>query len=239
MLKRIPILLITLMFASTPAYAAGTSGSFELGYQATSGNSDTSSANAKLELKYKSDTWQHTLKLGAAGASDHDETTQERYTALGKTEYDFSEHNYVFGAVDYAKDLFGGMRERVSETVGYGRRIINTEQQSLDAEIGIGYRQTQEQKPSLERHDDGILRSVLDYQYNITDTSFFEQTFTVEAGNNNTFLESVTALKLIVIKNLFAQLSYTVDHNTSVASGVKKTDTYTAVTLGYAFGDQS
>lgn len=239
MLKRCAIPLLALGVAAAPVYAAETTGSIQFGYVATSGNSETTSTNAKLELGYKSEKWEDTLKLSGIGATQDDNTTQERYTGLGKAEYNFSEHNYVFGAVDYTKDLFGGVRERISETAGYGRRLVNQPKQSLDVEIGGGFRQTQEQKPSLERHNNGILRSALDYQYDLTDTSSFEQTLTVESGSNNTYLQSVTSLKLTIIENLFAQLSYTVDYNTHVTDDLKKTDTYTAISIGYAFDSKS
>lgn len=230
----IPVFALSL--AAAPLQAAETTGSVELGYLATSGNSETTSGNTQLELGYETGPWNYIFRAGATGASEDGETTQERYTALGKTEYDLTEYDYVFGAVDWTKDLFGGIRERTSVTAGYGRRLIDMPNQSLDVEIGAGYRWIQEQKPSLERKSDPIVRGGLDYLYEFNGTSAFEQLLTVESGADNTSLESVSALKFTLIENLFAKLSYTVVHNTEVPPGLEKTDTYTAISVAYEFG---
>ena len=57
----------------------------------------------------------------------------------------------------------------------------------------------------------------------------------VEAGSDNTYLESVTAVKSTLVGNLALVASYTVKHNTDVPALTEKTDTYTALSLEYAF----
>ncbi len=86
------------------------------------------------------------------------------------------------------------------------------------------------------REDDAIGRAFGKYQWALSETSTFIQTLKVESGAENTFTESVTELKLSVVGNLFAALSYTVKHNSDVPADTKKTDTFSAVNLSYAFG---
>jgi putative salt-induced outer membrane protein len=57
----------------------------------------------------------------------------------------------------------------------------------------------------------------------------------VEAGSENTYFESVTALKARLVGDLALVASYTVKHNTDVPALTEKTDTYTALSLEYAF----
>ncbi|HKK14574.1 MAG TPA: DUF481 domain-containing protein [Gammaproteobacteria bacterium] len=219
------------------AAAAGTlSGNVDLGYTASSGNTKTSNLDAKFGLGYVVGPWTHKLKLGVISASKDNQSTAERYTASGKTEYDFTEHNYVFGQGQYIKDRFAGVRQNLTLTAGYGRRVINSPVQSLDAEIGAGFRRTQEQAPSLRWRSDAIAQLGADYKYKLSDTGRFEQQLSIQSGHVNTFTESVTSLKLAVMGNLSAKLSYTVDHNSTVPAGLSKTDTYTSVALSYQFG---
>lgn len=224
-----------LFFAGAPVHAAKLSGSADLGYTASSGSSSTSSLDTKLALKYKTGLWTNKFRLAALSASKSSQTTAERYAGNAKTEYEFSTHNYAFGQVQYIKDLFAGVRQNISETVGYGRRLLDRSSQALDAEIGVGFNQTQEQKPSLARHHGAIAQLGLHYRYKINKTSRFEQRLTVQSGKFNTFMESVTGLRVAINSNLGVQLSYTVDHNTTVPTGLAKTDTYTSVALAYQF----
>ena len=46
----------------------------------------------------------------------------------------------------------------------------------------------------------------------------------------------MTELKLSVVGNLFASLSYTIKNNSEVPAGTEQTDTFAAVNLSYAFG---
>lgn len=224
-----------LSFGGVPAYAAKLSGSADLGYTASSGSSRTSSLNTKLALKYKTGLWTHKVRLTALSASKSSQTTAGRYAGDAKSKYNFSPHNYAFAQIQYIKDLFAGVRQNASETVGYGRRLLHGNGQALDAEIGAGFSQTQEQKPSLARHHNAIAQLGLHYRYTINKTSRLEQRLTVQSGKFNTFMESVTGLRVAINSHLGVQLSYTVDHNSRVPAGLAKTDTYTSVALAYQF----
>jgi putative salt-induced outer membrane protein len=233
-----PVLGLVIIF-STAAHAGTGSGKIALGYLATSGNSDTTNLNAQIGLQYLTGKWTDTLDLAAIKSAESGESTAERYNADGKVEYDFTEKNYVFDEAQYTKDLFGGIRQRISDTVGYGRRILNSPTQSLDLQVGAGVRHETTQKPELKRTTDPIGTGQLDYHWQITKNSEFSETAKTEGGESNVFMESVTALKLRIYQNFFAQFSYTVDHNTQVPAGLKKTDTYTAISLSYEFGKQN
>ncbi|MBR9814721.1 DUF481 domain-containing protein [bacterium] len=230
---------------ATPAAAADEwKGKVELGALRTSGNSESESLNAGFALNHKRGNWANKLTAAAFSASQEDDDTgeeqqtAERYTASFKSTYDFSEFNYVFGTVTWEKDLFGGVRERTTETVGYGRRLIATDAHKLDAEIGAGARQQQSQKPDLVRENDAIVRGALNYLWNISKTSQFSQTLLAESGDSNTYSESVTALKLSIVGPTFVNISYTIKNNSDVPAGREKTDTFLALNVSYEFGNQ-
>lgn len=208
-------------------------GSAELGYLASSGNSDTTSLNAKLVMEYEVEKWRHGFLAQAIRATNADLLTSERYQASAKSDYKFSEHNYFFGIVNYDRDEFSGFTRRLSEALGYGRRIVETEKHVLDAEIGAGARQTT--LVDGTEQDDTIARMSINYKWAISDTSSFSQTLAVETGDLNTYSESVTAITANLLSQLALKVSYTIKRNSEVPVGVENTDTYTAVSVLYSF----
>ena len=229
--------LCALLLIPCAASAQPWSGDLAAGFLATSGNSETRSLNGKLALVYDRDVWQNSFAASALGSSDNDTTTAERYTVGDKLDYNFSEQDYWFGTVEWEKDLFGGIRERTSETVGYGRNVLTGPVHLLDLEIGAGARQT-EANVTGERESELIGRLAGKYAWTLSETSAFVQTLKVESGDSNTFTESVSELKLAIVGNLHAMLSYTVRNNSDVPAGTDKTDTFTAVNLSYSFGKE-
>lgn len=223
------------------AHAAPWSGEVGLGYLATSGNTDTRSVNGKVAVDYTAERWKNAFLATAIGAADTDATTgderatAERYLVANKTDYNFTERDYAFLSLEWEKDLFGAVRQRTSETVGYGRRVLIGPVHLLDLEIGAGARQNRENVTNI-REEDAIARLAGKYVWNLSETSAFQQTVKIETGDINTFTESVSELKLSIVGNLFATLAYTVRNNSDVPAGTKKTDTLTAVNLSYSFG---
>ena len=231
---RIAVTGILVAALTTPVHAQW-SGEAALGYLATSGNTRTESLNGKAKVDYTTESWKNSFQALGVYSADGGESTAERYGASDKLDRNLSELNYVFAAIDWEKDLFGGIRERVSETVGYGRHVLNGPIHVLDLEIGAGARQTEENLTG-DRNDDLIVRGLGKYGYKLSETSQFVQVLKVESGESNTYGESVSELKLSIVGNLFAALSYTIKYNTDVPTGTEKTDTYSAVNLSYAFG---
>jgi putative salt-induced outer membrane protein len=219
-----------------PALAqAAWKGEAGAGLLTTSGNSETESFNGKFLLDWTQEVWKNSFTATAVNNGDEDGRTAERYTVGNKLDWNFSERDYLFGAVDWEKDLFGGFRERTAQTAGYGRHILTGPIHLLDAEIGAGARQTEEQDTG-DKENEAIGRVGGKYQWKISDTSTFSQSLKVEHGKRNTFTEAVSELKLSIVGNLFAALSFTARNNSDVPDDTEKTDTFTAVNLSYAFG---
>ena len=95
--------------------------------------------------------------------------------------------------------------------------------------------QTEEQGTRV-KDSDTIARGFGKYQWKLSETSAFAQALKVESGAVNTYLESVTELKLSIVGNLFATLAYTVKNNSVVPTGTEHTDTLSAVALTWQFG---
>ncbi len=209
------------------------SGKATLGYLATSGNTENSTLNTGVEVGYKAGKWAHLLSASAVNASEDDSTTAEAYDLGWKSERNITDADFLFGRLDWRKDRFGGFDTQFSQTVGYGRRLIDTDKHKLNAEIGAGARQSETQLGVTE--DETVFRGGMYYKWLISETSEFRQDVTAEGGEDNTYVESVSALSAKVFGDVALVASFTVKHNTDVAPTLEKTDTYTALSLEYAF----
>ena len=209
------------------------SGNVKLGYLAVSGNTESESLNSSFELNYIKELWEHQFKAAAIYSTEGDVTTAEAYDAGWKSARNLTDHDFVFGRLDWRKDRFGSITEQFSQSVGYGRRLIDLEKHTLNGEVGVGARQSDLADGTDE--SDTIYTGRLTYAWQISETASFGQSLLVESGSSNTFTESVTDLRARLIGGLALVASYTVRRNSDVLPGTEKTDTRTAISLEYAF----
>jgi len=209
------------------------SGKATLGYLATSGNTENSTLNTGLEVGFTTGQWAHLATAFAISSSESEVTTAEAYELGWKSERKLSDKDFLFGRLDWRKDRFGGYDTQFSQTLGYGRRIINTDEHKLNAEIGAGARQSE--LPTGATENETIVRGGAYYTWDFSETAQFRQDVTVESGGENTYTESVSAISAKLLGELALVASYTIKHNSDVPALTEKTDTYTALSLEYAF----
>jgi len=208
-------------------------GSATLGYLATSGNTETSTLNTGFEIGYTVGKWEHMFDGSAVNASENDVKTAESYAANWKSERNITDHDFLFGRLSWRKNLFSGFNTQFSQTIGYGRRLIDADKHKLNGELGAGARQSTLQDGTSE--NETVFRGGIYYKWLFSETAEFRQDVTVEAGELNTYLESVSALSAQLIGDLALVASYTVKANSDVPPSTEKTDTYTALSLEYSF----
>jgi putative salt-induced outer membrane protein len=209
------------------------SGKAALGYLATSGNTESTSANASFELLLEGGPWSHEFGLTGISATSGGDTTAEAYTFTYEANRELGERGYLFTALDWERDEFSAFDNQLSETVGYGRRLINTENHALNFEAGAGARQSERRDGTST--DDPILRTTLDYVWTVNETTEFSQDLVVDSGSSNTRTQAVSELRARLFGNVALVLSYRIKHNSEVAPGIDKTDSFTAISLEYAF----
>jgi putative salt-induced outer membrane protein len=219
--------------AGADAPAGPWSGNVRLGYLATTGNSETENSNFAFGVDYQRDAWKHGVTGSAIGASTDDENTAESYTLGVRSTYDYTERDYLFGRIDWLKDKFSSYDQQLSQTVGYGRRVIMQPHQTLNLEIGAGARQSELRDGDEE--NEAIARLGAKYEYLFNESAQFNFDLGVQSGQENTFTEAVAALKTTLVGSLAAVVSYTVRNNTDVIDDTEKTDTLTSISLSYSF----
>jgi putative salt-induced outer membrane protein len=209
-------------------------GEVTLGYQSTKGNTDTESANATFALLYTLEHWSHGFDLAANSASTNATKTAEAYLAKYKGKHQFDAgKSYMFTALDWSHDRFSAYEEQLSESAGYGRRLIDSGKNTLNAEVGAGARQATRIDQTNE--DEAILRLAMDYELKLTDKTGFKQSLVVESGSSNTSTEAISALRAQLVNMVGLVISFRIKTNSSVPPGVVATDRFTSIALAYAF----
>ena len=208
-------------------------GTASLGYLATSGNTENSTLNTAVEVSYTSGKWVHAARAFALNASENKITSAEAYEFGWKSERKLTDHDFLFGRVQWRKDLFGAYATQFSQTVGYGRRLIKTDVHQLNAEVGVGARQSELQDTTEE--NETVFTGGIYYKWQLSKTAQFRQELKADSGSENTYSESVTALSAKLLGDLALVVSYTIKHNSDVPALTEKTDRYTALSLEYAF----
>ncbi len=239
MVKKLTLILLLFPLVSMAAddvepTPGGWKGEGELGFTSTSGNSDTENLNARLAVSRESDQWKHTASLDSIKNETDDETSADSQVIKARSEYSLSEKSYAFGQLRLEDDEFSGFEYQRTLTFGAGSRFIENEKHLLDASIGLGYRSLKDRETE-DTEEDSIVTADVKYEYKISETSTFNQTILIEDGEENTYTDSDTSLKMKIEGNLAAKISYLVKRNSEVPSGIDKSDKITTISLVYAF----
>lgn len=209
------------------------SGAASLGYLSTSGNTETTSYSTTFGVSYAKNDWEHAFNVSSNGADASEITTAEAYQAGWKSEYSLTENDFVFGTVDWRKDRFSGVDQQLTEAVGYGRRLIDTPKHLLSVGLGVGHRSADLADGMTES---GVIgRGNVNYSWIFSETAGFDQNIIVESGSDNTYIESISAVRARLFGDFALVLSYTIKQNSDVPVGSEKTDRLSAVSIAYAF----
>jgi putative salt-induced outer membrane protein len=236
------VLAASLLLFSVAVYAQdgdevelGWSGVGEFGFVSTTGNSETTALNGKLEFIYNTQTWRHRFTGTALVTSENGTTDNERYQAEFQSDRKLNEMSWIFGAFRYDADKFGAYDPQMTATAGYGRYLMRSENHELKGEIGAGYRYLEERETGVST-DEAIMRFVLDDAWTISDNMKWANRLLIETGSENTFTQFNTGFNIAMTDKMAVKLGYEVRNNTKVPPGdSEKTDTTATVNLVYNF----
>lgn len=222
---------------------ADLTGKGEAGLVVSSGNTQTETANAKLNLAREDGKWKNAFGLAGLYASDDTGTTAQRWEALTQSDYNFSPKTFWFGATRYEKDEFSGFEYQATVSSGLGRKFINTDRTKFTGSAGLGYKffETRDAFDEVtgvllqpgDSDSEAVFRGTLDLDHQLTETTSLVDKFILEAGADNTFVQNDVSLQVKMNAVLALAVGYSVRHNTDPPIGFKKTDTLTTVNLVY------
>jgi putative salt-induced outer membrane protein len=230
------------LLAVSAAHADWT-GKSEAGLVIASGNTETETANVKLQLANEIDKWKHQFGGAALYASSELEgTTARRWELFEQTDYNFSPRTFVFGAARYEDDQFSGFAYQAVLSGGIGRKFIDTAVTKFTGTAGVGYKifETQDAFDDAgaliepgEHDSEAVFRGTLDFDHEFTATTSLLDKLVVEAGADNTFVQNDLALQVKMNAVLALAVGYSVRHNSDPPVGFEETDTLTTINLVY------
>ncbi len=201
------------------------------GYLAQSGNTKSSSLTADSTLTWYGNTTAWSLWGNASNTSANDERSSEKYAVGGRSRYNMTDFDYLFGQASWLTDRYNGYRQRDVFTAGYGRQFLNGPVHSLRFEFGPGVRYDEYTDGETKTQPLGYASGT--YAWQMTDNTKFTQGVSV-FGADDTTLNSETALNVAINEHFGLKVAYNVTWNSSPPdSAPDHTDRRTTVSLGY------
>jgi putative salt-induced outer membrane protein len=206
-----------------------------------------------LALRNKADTTVTTIDTGTTPpslvSSSKYDLTANRYEAGASAGYKLDERSYIVGAVRYEHDEFSPYDYQYIASIGYGYQFLKNASDELAGEAGIGYKVVQPTSYFLAPVDpssppvrfkpdsdsNAVFRGKVEYKHNFSDTVSFVDTFLVEAGSGNKFIQNDAGLAVKMTDKLALKAGLQTRHNSEVLAGFKKTDELFTTNLVYSF----
>jgi putative salt-induced outer membrane protein len=225
----------------------------DIGAIATSGNTETSSLQFKVDAKQNLEKWENQYIFNSLFKEDeveqedkstHKEKTAEKYFGSVKFAYLLGvEESYLFGFGSYTDDKFGAYRTYTTIALGYGDWLYSSRKINWFVEAGPGYFEGEKVvesddaniSDSIANENGVILRAATALEWKITTNAEFKQLISVESGADNTRTQSETSLSTSINGSMKMKVGFAVANDSDVAPGKEKTDTTTFVNLVYSF----
>lgn len=217
--------------------------SAELGAITTSGNTTGTSVTGKIDARHETTNWSHEFVVSGFFKEDEHEDedgntvrskSAERFAASAKASLKLlGEGKRAFILGSHVNDKFGAYTRYSSLAVGHGSRWLNSDDQTLDVELGPGYftgeRATGEDESGL------TVRGAAQFRWRVSPSAFFAQTVSVEKGTSNTRSVAETSLSTKINSTMQMKAGFSARNDSSVPDGKKNTDTQTSLTMVYSF----
>lgn len=233
----------SVLAAAVPAHAADWKGKGEAGLVISSGNTNTETANAKVQLQKETVDWKHSVGAAVLYSSDEEGKTANRWETFGQADWNFTVKNFVFGAARYEQDEFSGFEYQAIASGGLGHRFIDNDFTKFTGTVGAGYkffetRDAIDEETGVlieagESDKEVVFRGTLDFEHKFTPTTDLINKFIVESGADNTFVQNDLALQVKMNAVLALAVGFSVRHNTAPPAEFQETDTLTTINLVY------
>ncbi|WP_043690587.1 DUF481 domain-containing protein [Luteimonas huabeiensis] len=226
----------------------GWRGTGELGFAMARGNSRSESLNTRLSFERENARRKHQLRASALRTrsdvtADFDgdgepetryEVTANRYDVGASTALKFDPRRYMVGAFRYENDDFSSYEYQGTASIGYGHYFLRNERTTLLTEIGPGYRRAHEIGGDVQ--SGVLLRGLVDFKTQLTETTTLVNTLLVEAGDDNTYAQNDFGVAVAMNAALALKAGFQTRHNTEVDDPqTRRTDTLTTINLVYTF----
>ena len=220
-------------------------GAGQAGLLISSGNSDSTSINAKLNLARTDGPWKNIVYVGGLDGKNNGIVSGEALEGRYELDHKISDDLFWFGSADAVRDLFSGFDYQATIAGGIGYRFLNSDETKLSATLGIGYQRLETQTLTkdaagavVERSNgpsqgDLVGTAGLNLEQKLTGTTKLTDKLFVTSGSLNTNVANDLAVAVSISGELALSVGYGIRYNTTPAAGVKKLDQLTTVNIVY------
>ncbi|MEI8297309.1 MAG: DUF481 domain-containing protein [Pseudomonadota bacterium] len=211
----------------------------------SSGNSSSTSLNAKLDLARVDGQWKNVIFFGGLYGKNNGITSGERIEARYRLDHTLSAHSFWFTGVDGVRDQFSGFAYQLTASSGAGYKFIDGEATTLAGTFGLGYQRLAPQS-LLKDAGGAVVQRIkgpaqgnvvgaagLDYVHTLTASTKLTDKLFVTSGSADTAVSNDVAVVVSMSDRLALSVGYGVRYNTKPAIGVKKLDQVTTVNVVY------
>ncbi len=223
-------------------------GAGQLGIVHARGNTDSSSANAKIDVSNELEYWKHTFGLNAMYSESDEIKSGERWDTMWQSDYKLTEKVFLFGGLRYENDRYGAFSYQATATTGAGYKFYDTDTTKLSAQAGVGFKRSRSQTlvedPDTgevidrihgEPTNRGVVTGGVNFEHALTPNTKILDKFLVEAASDNTFAQNNLALQVSMSDRLALSVGYELRLNTSPPPDQQRLDSLTTLNLVYKF----
>lgn len=201
---------------------------------ATSGNSENAAVGVAIDAARTEDAWKHNFKGYFDLGRSNDETSQKRWGASYKLDYNFSDRTYLYGRFSYDEDQFSGFDYRLFAGGGLGHYFFEGDPFSWKVEAGPGFRFSPISGSTMEESELAVYGAT-EIDWLLSEDLKFEQDVNATWTEPTTTIQSVTAVTTQIWGSISAGVSFEYRYETDPPEDRKKTDTITKASLIYGF----
>ena len=243
--KSLPFVAAFALTVLAPAAQAQWTGKAELGILSSSGNTESKSANAKLDLTHQGANWKNNIYAAALYGENAEFSTAERYEARYQADRKINDRLSWFVGLRGEEDRFSGFAYQATASAGLSYKLIDNADTKLDVSVGAGYRMLQTEtliktpagevidRIEGENEDDVVGTLSSNYEHAFTKTTKITNKLLVESGSLNTSVQDDVALAVSMTDTLALAVGFGVRYNTDPPPLAEDTDTLFTVNLVY------
>lgn len=239
------LLVAALMAVVAPAAQAQWTGKAELGVLLSDGNTESKSANTKLDFTHQGAKWKNNFYFAALYGENGEFANAERYDARYQADLRMTDKLSWFFGLRGEEDRFSGFAYQATASTGVTYQFIDNPTTKLDTSVGVGYRRLQPQtliqtdagqvlariKGEEDSEPVGTLGS--NYEHSFTASTKITNKLLAEAGADNTSVQDDLALAVSMTDTLALAVGIGVRYNSDPPPLAESTDTLFTVNLVY------
>jgi putative salt-induced outer membrane protein len=210
------------------------SGNVVLGATVRTGNTDNAGVTGEGTVRFDDGPWHHRGKAAGDYLRNRTVTQEQSYEAEYEVRYDLDERNFTYGLARYEDDRFSGYDYEATSSAGLGRHLVKEQGHEWTATLGPGFRVAQpSDSESQERAVGARFTNLLSWE--LSDSAKVENETEAQADRERVRINNDVALKVRLVEQLSAQLSFGFEYRSDAPDDAEHSDTTTRAAIVYDF----